>query len=984
MTQNTQHTIDAQIQKDPGQIVPPRVDTSIDITDHLSLKDLKTLAPAGVLTTAGVGELFTGNPTLGTVGLGAGAVAGVGAIGMTVTNRWYNSPRERVADWYSHIRSDDENTALADVTGVAGMTDDGLIEMADGRVVGLVRVDPQNAALLDDGEQNSLAASLSSAIDEQVRDIPFRIFSTTRDEEPGTVVAQRYEERALGPTTDADQSDVLLGTADWLTDGDIPNWNAREWKHYVAVDAAPSDALGPTDESLWDIANPLVDTGVETVSDEQVWKKTNKRVQTVVDAINSVGELEAERVEAAEALSMARNYWGRTDEVGGPLVGDVLTGETEAGHVVNPETFDEQRGWVDLGDEFARTLWIAEYPTETESMWLSRLTSIRGINVDLCVNADPVDKDAAIHELSQKIADVGSEGMDRQEDGDVTTMDVDDANDANVKMRKLLRDTPSQPWDVSTYVVVRADNEAALNTADETLSAVESFDGAKHAALDEAEQDVRDLLTTTPANVTPIAPSLVQGTLLRSASPLTTDVWNDETPADKSRRVPGAVIGSMFPFCGVSIQEESGMDWGRNEQNGSLLRLSPFERGGAPHQLTIGQTRAGKTYSASKAAMRWWLERDGRTLITIDTQQGFDGVTRLCNGKHIEVDASQSVNPLRITAPSDDPQDCAREFRMTVEETVAFLTNLLRSDGVDNADEFAPILSQAAESTLSRAGIDAHQPETFNNGNPNLSDFIDTLIDMNESPEKYTWSDDGHEVESHKTQVGELLTKLRSFQEGGKYEALVGEDEIDIVSDDVEMAYLDLHSLSGSDDAEKSAMLMLMLSQVREKIKAAPGETVLMLDEAHVLLDNPRTANWLQKAAREFARYDASLWFLSQSPKDFVSADSETDARDTIRGQCGMVHIFRTPAVDDDVLAEFGLNQTQREFVREKAVRGKSGRGYSECLIYAEDIAGWIPTYVETSPAEDAVLSWSRDDGDEALADHQGQDRTVAAAGGDD
>lgn len=146
------------------------------------------LAPADALMTAGVDGLFTDNPTLGTVGLGAGAVAGVRATGMTVTSRWHNSPRERVADWYSHIRSDDENIALADVTGATGMTDDGLVEMTDGRVISLVRVDPQNTALLDDDGQNSLAAFLSSAIDERARDISFRIYSTTHGEEPGTVV----------------------------------------------------------------------------------------------------------------------------------------------------------------------------------------------------------------------------------------------------------------------------------------------------------------------------------------------------------------------------------------------------------------------------------------------------------------------------------------------------------------------------------------------------------------------------------------------------------------------------------------------------------------------------------------------------------------------------------------------------------------------------------------------------------------------------
>ncbi|WP_135305991.1 VirB4 family type IV secretion system protein [Haloarcula amylovorans] len=969
MSNNSQTT--KQTRKDPGQLVPPRVDTDPELLGGYTWSDMKVYAPATAsLLGSGVG-VATSSPILTIGGLVGGLGLGLTGTYLRVSDRAYTSPRGRVSAWSSHLRRqylDSPDDVLADVTGVCGVTERGFLEMDDGRYVAPVPVEPRNTAMLDADQRHRLAASLSSAIDEQLTDMPFRFYSTTRETNVDEI-AERYEQRALNPETNELQQSVLLDVADWLTEADAPNWEARDWRHYVVVEADASAVMSADEPSFIDILNPLADA--DAVSDSAVEATLADRVETVQAAIGSVTGLEARNPTPHESLTVAREYWGRDDDLPDELVED-LVGDGRDGEysedltdrlarVVEPETWDPRNGWVEVGDQYATALWLAEYPTETASLWLKDLCTLRGVDFDVTVNVNPVPLNDGVHEAGAKAADIGSEGEERAEERDITAMDTETAGEATRKLRELFRQTPSQPWRLSTYVVVRADDQDALDAATEELATFDDVEGAKRRALQTARETVRDTLTGAPANTTPVIPGAAQECAFRAASPLTGDRWDAETPAEKDRLVPGAVIGSMFPFAALDRREATGMDWGRNEENGSHLRLSPFERGGGPHMLTIGQTRSGKTYSASKAALRWYLERDDRTLIVCDTQRGFDGLTQLCDGEHIVVDGNQSVNPLRIEPSPDHRAEGADEFRMTVEETVGFLVGLLRADDVTDAGEYAPLLAQAAERTLTNAGIEPGQPETFDAGNPNLSDLLETLTDMTSNPEEYTMADgEGHEGETHLEQVGELLTKLRSFQEGGKYESLLGADELGLLDEDVDMAYLDLHAVGGSNDAEKSANLQLMLSQVREKIKQTDGEVVCMFDEAHVLLDADRTADWLQKAAREFARYDASLWFLSQSPKDFVSGDGETDARDTIRAQCSTVHFFRTPRVDEDVLAQFGLNSAQREFVQDIAVRGKEGRGYSECLIDAEDIEGWIPCYVEATPLEDRVLTYSR------------------------
>jgi hypothetical protein len=945
--------------KDPGQFVPPRVDTAPEIVGSLTWSDLKAGIPSALAFVAGGAGIVTGSAPLLWSGVAGGVTLGVAGVGLRLTDRWYTSPRERLSAWRAHLqRSREGDTGgISSVDGVAGVTEHGFIKMDDGRYVAPVPIQPRNTAKLDQGERNRIAATLSTAIDEQVRDMPFRLYSTTRETDVDDV-AGRYEARAFDDGTDDLQADVLLDVADWLREADAPTWDAREWRHYIVVEADAAAVVDGGNPSMIDMLNPLAETATDEVTEAQIRETLADRVDDVRGAIDSVPGLDTREPTPAESLEVARGFWGRDGDLPEELVADAVAGDADVSRLCSPESWTPRRGWVSVGNQYAKTLWVAEYPNETASLWLKRLCTLRGVAVDVTVNVDPERLDAAIHEVSKDVADVGSEGAERAENQEVSAMDTDTAHAAKTKLRELLKETPSQAWQLSAYVTVRVDDEDALDEAAETMAEFDDVDGARRAALEGTVDTVEDVLTRTPANTTPVTPDAAQEMAYRSASPLTGDVWNAETAVEKTRRVPGAAIGSMFPFAAVDLREDDGMDWGRNEENGSLLRLSPFARGGAPHMLTIGQTRSGKTYSASKAALRWYLEREDRTLIVCDTQKGFDGLTQLAGGEHIVVDGEQGVNPLRIDPEESHRSDGADEFRLTVEETVGFLVGLLESDDVASAGEYAPLLAQAAERTLVDHGITPEDPRGCDDEQPTLRDLMDTLVHMNDNPGEYTWSEAGHEVESHKEQVGDLLTKLRSFQESGKFANMVGADELGLLSEDIDMAYLDLHDLPTSGDAGKSAMLQLMLSQVRQKIKQTEGEVVVMFDEAHVLLNSPRTLDWLQKATREFARYDACLWFLSQSPEDFVG----DDGKNVIRQQMGATHFFRTPETEARHLQPFGLNTSQMDFVREKAVRGKDDRGYSECLISFADVEGWIPTYVESSPLEDRVLTYERRD----------------------
>ncbi|KOX92717.1 VirB4 family type IV secretion system protein [Halorubrum tropicale] len=708
--------------------------------------------------------------------------------------------------------------------------------------------------------------------------------------------------------------------------------------------------------------------------------------ETDPDAV--VGE---ERVESPEEA-----FDEPEDEQAGLLrrVRDALVGPAHGGAVLpegdtmaealSPETYDVCDGHTRVGEQYCRTFWVASWPTEPGARFLRELYTMRDVDLDVCLRARSRDKRSTVNELEHRIAEVDASALEREEDTDISAMAADDTLESLVKMYEIVRQTNSQPWDLAGYVTVRAGTRRALERAEQEIDdglATEdelTLDVAKRRALEDDVERVRDRLESAPADLLVLSPETRQGELFAAASPTGRDEYDAISTRDRYTLTLGGTLGAAFPFCAATIDEDGGVEFGRSIQNGSEVIADPFKRGGAPHLLTIAKSGSGKTYSVGKRALRWWLADPDRTLILCDTMGGFGGVTELANGERFVVDGTQTINPLDIRETPDAVLDGADidPYRMKVDEAREFIAGILRSQGIDPGP-FVATIEEALEATYARAGIERDDPATHGRTSPTMDEFLETLGDMLENPTDYTHTDHDQEVEEKEKAASRLLDKLSGFKEHGKYSHLVGQSDARITPGSV--TYLDLQQIEGQGAAEKSTMLHLILGQVYQAVKQAPEKTMFVVDEAHYLLYSEEMIDWLQRAARHWRHYEAAMWFVSQSPQEFVggAGDEASEHRETILGQCSTVEFYRTPNLSQDVGQRFGMNASQREFVRSRATPGSAGLGYSQGMVSFEDMSGWLRLQVAASPLEDAVLTYDPDsDGPfrEYLSGHAGVD----------
>lgn len=941
--------------QDPRRISLPPVDTSMRLYRGLTIAEAKFFAPAAVVVAVSAIVGLLGPLLYGVVGALAGVVLlVVGAIGYSRDRWWTSAPdrcrsacrylrRRRVLPWTPANSTDG-------IHGIKRIDSRGIVHRSSGEVTALVRIHPTNTAMHTAEETDALSRQFGQALDEGIGDFDIDFYSTTRPPNDRSLT-EPYRDAE----TDGVAAEYLESVAAWTCTEDAPRWGAHDWRHYAVVRADRFDTR--REEGILSSYIPGVSTA-RRGEHESIEAAVESKATQAADALETIDGIRARPTGPSETAGVISRYWRGAGH------------EYRAGFA--PDVLDQDGPNLVVEDQLVRTIWIAEWPTDPDALFLRDLYQSRGVNLDVKLSLRAQDKERTKAELDEKTAQVDAETQERQEEGDITAIDSEEDVDYYLHMRRLLKETTTQPWQISGYVTVRCTDSDALAYVRDLVGEFDGLEMAKEAALSDACSDATRLLERAPANCTPVQSRVKQVEAFKACAPTHPDDFADRATNEVRTLVPGGLVGGAFPFVGSVPQEPDGFDFGRSTSTMQTVRADPFARGSAPHGLVLGKSRSGKTFAVSRAILRWYAQSPDHNLIVCDTQGGFHGLTRLLDGEHIVVDGQQSINPLDIQPIPEYQRDLvggqSDPYRRTVETATQFLLGILRAQGVDSPGEYTATVEHGLEETYGQAGIYPDDLDSHARASPTVGDLLETFGEMLDSPGHYTHSGHRAEAEAKVDRVAGLLDKLSGFHDGGRYSHLVAETGEGLLADDVDMAYLDCQELQGSADAEKSVTLQLLMGQVSQFCKRAAGETVFVLDEAHVLLHSETMVQWLQKVAREYARYDASLLFVSQSPREFLeqSGDRESaqeNQRQTIVDQCSFKHLFYTDLSDTDeddrsaCLRQLGLNEVQDHFVRHQAARGKDS-DYSESLVSFTDYRGWFPTRIESGPFERHILEY--------------------------
>jgi hypothetical protein len=624
-----------------------------------------------------------------------------------------------------------------------------------------------------------------------------------------------------------------------------------------------------------------------------------------------------------------------------------------------------------MGTKFTKTIYATWIPPNPRPGTLDPLINHSSAGVTTKVVAHPLPREDALSVLETRF-EVTVRRLDSDGGGRSDSIESDLLGWQKEQIRSLytaVKNGTERMFLVGVYATVRADTKDDVDTAVQAIT--NAMKGEDISMNVTGWQPCQSLRTTAPLGEL----SLPSSTLIPMSS---------------------TALGRLRPLSGSDLIEPSGVLFGYHCMSRSPVVVDRWERDEGHNMLVIGGIRNGKTVFKSLVLLRRLTkDRDVRSVI-IDPRGGFKDLVNTIGGETYRIGGrSVTINPLELQPtpkhilnekPSMDP------LRSKIRNVMASMSTFYAQNGELagtesgtgagsgsragsgprsaskggggsglSSEEYAT-LNAAVPFTYKEAGI-KRRPDTHTAESPIIDDLDETLYYIENSAKEFLREIDyphtDRAVDKFKESATTLRMGLQPFRGNGQYSHLNGQTSVDLDN------RLTLLSLEQSEESETLPFEMTLLFDLLYEYNKRPGRTINAIDEAHQLLQNPASLNWLERSLRYSGHFDASFAMLTQSSEDFLI----NPAARTIASNCSIKVYFRDKGMTTDHGDYLGLSPREVRFVNQ-ATPGDRARGYSQCLLDV-DGHGTRPLRVEGLPSELEIIDPLDDDEREALPDDQ-------------
>ena len=332
--------------------------------------------------------------------------------------------------------------------------------------------------------------------------------------------------------------------------------------------------------------------------------------------------------------------------------------------------------------------------------------------------------------------------------------------------------------------------------------------------------------------------------------------------------MPSFTVAAMYPFVFDSIKDPGlsnliGVDFsgGVILFNQFLYKVRKENNRNNANMVILGGSGSGKS-TAAKLLLRGHIRNDCQ-IVAIDPENELNDMCTLYGGDSIDLGKGGSyglINPLEIVMDADE-EDIKNGIGYTVlTRTLQFLKAFMRYYYPDIEEDVLTLFSEVVQDTYHRFGINFESDFTSKTGAdfPTFSDVYATVRG------RLT----GTTEKTHERDVLERLElKVRPFVRELKYYF----DGHTSIPSNSEFIVFNIKELMNSDENIKNALFFNVLKYAWGLCLDKRKDTILMVDEAHVLLagNNILGADFLAQVQRRARKYNTGTIIITQQPSDF-------------------------------------------------------------------------------------------------------------------
>ncbi len=538
-----------------------------------------------------------------------------------------------------------------------------------------------------------------------------------------------------------------------------------------------------------------------------------------------------------------------------------------------------------ISDKYATILTVVSYPKYISPGYLSTLTNMPGIKV--VVKHIPIPFSAMSKMLNKQIADLREK---YRQEKDVTLKEKirQDAESLEY-FTSMLAASQARIFDFQMHIMITADTKEDLEL--KKVNVKNYLDAMELKAISlrfEQEKVFKSILPVFP---------------------------NQDVEERIGTPIPSTTIAAMYPFIFDSIKDPGlstllGVDF-----SGGVILFNQFlykerkenNRNNA-NMIILGTSGSGKS-TAAKLLLRGHI-RNGCQIVAIDPENELEEITKTYGGDTIDMGKGGEyglINPLEVVIDADEEEIKQGLGYTVLTRTLQFLKAFMRYYDPSIEESVLTMFSEIVQDTYRRFGIDYNTDfSTFTSKDfPTFTDVYATikgrLMSMTEQTQEREI------MEKLELKVRPITKELRFYFDGHT-----------TVNDESDFMVFNIRELMNSDSNVRNALFFNILKYAWGLCLDSSVNTVLMVDEAHVLLgdNNALGADFLAQMQRRARKYNTGTIIITQQPSDFSDPSVITQGKAIFdNASYYLVMGLKKQAVEDLGLL-IDLNDNERESIK--------------------------------------------------------------------
>ena len=555
--------------------------------------------------------------------------------------------------------------------------------------------------------------------------------------------------------------------------------------------------------------------------------------------------------------------------------------------LIAPAAFKVDPKYLVLNGRYARTLFVVAYPRYISVGWFAPIINYNS-PLDIGMFFYPIPSDIILKQLRNKVgaleaqlsADI-QKGAPRDPVRETALRDIE-------KLRDDLTQGTEKFFQFALYVTLYADTSDQLNDA---TSKIEALFGSRlvfsKRAFFQAEQGFTSTL--------PVGLDQLQVTFNMNSSP----------------------IASSFPFVSADLSSDSGILYGINRHNNSLILFDRFSLQNANYTV-FATAGSGKSYAVKLEILRSMMF--GSDVIVIDPEREYKYLSDAVGGTYLDIslNAQGKINPFDLPRPTGGEEGVADIIRSAV-ITLKSMFRLMLGDLTHEEDS---ILDRALLETYAKKDI-TPDADLQNVDPPIMADFEEVLGGM--------------------TGGERMSERLKKYTQGTFAGLFNSPTNIELNNQLVVFSVRDL------EDELRPIGISIIIAYIWNIARSSLKKRILVIDEAWWLMQHEDSAKFIYGLVKRSRKYYLGVTTITQDVNDFLLSPY---GQAIINNSALQLLMRQSPAAIDIVSKTFLLTQQERYLLLEAGVgegiffAGSKHAAIKVVASYAED------QIVTTNPAQ--------------------------------